>query len=146
MPTIWRPRVLMATDKPVLVAPAMNPRMWLHPATRRNVAQLAADGIAFVGPNVGEMAERGEAGPGRLAEVPELIEAITALLARPSSCVGSGKGRRPTSPRRPPRAGHQRPDARADRSGALHRQPLLGQAGFGHRRRGRGARARASRW
>jgi phosphopantothenoylcysteine decarboxylase/phosphopantothenate--cysteine ligase len=73
--------VLMATDKPVLVAPAMNPRMWLHPATRRNVAQLAADGIAFIGPNVGEMAERGEAGPGRLAEVPELVEAIAAMLA-----------------------------------------------------------------
>jgi phosphopantothenoylcysteine decarboxylase/phosphopantothenate--cysteine ligase len=73
--------VLMATDKPVLVAPAMNPRMWLHPATRRNVAQLQADGIVFVGPNVGEMAERGEAGPGRLADVPELIEAIAALLS-----------------------------------------------------------------
>jgi phosphopantothenoylcysteine decarboxylase / phosphopantothenate---cysteine ligase len=76
--------VLMATDKPVLVAPAMNPRMWMHPATRRNVGQLAADGIAFVGPNVGEMAERGEAGPGRLAEVPELIEAITSMLSPPS--------------------------------------------------------------
>ena len=56
--------VLMATDKPVLVAPAMNPRMWLHPATRRNVALLQADGIHFIGPNIGEMAERGEAGPG----------------------------------------------------------------------------------
>src|SRR5262249_27853837 len=50
--------VLLATDKPVLVAPAMNPRMWLNPATRRNIAQLEADGIHFVGPNVGEMAER----------------------------------------------------------------------------------------
>src|ERR671937_2841050 len=57
--------ILMATDKPVLAAPAMNPRMWLHPATRRNVALLKADGIQFVGPNFGEMAERGEAGPGR---------------------------------------------------------------------------------
>jgi phosphopantothenoylcysteine decarboxylase/phosphopantothenate--cysteine ligase len=73
--------VLMATDKPVLVAPAMNPRMWLHPATRRNVALLEADGIHFVGPNVGEMAERGEAGPGRMAEVPELVKAIGRLLA-----------------------------------------------------------------
>lgn len=73
--------VLLATDKPVLVAPAMNPRMWLNPATQRNVRQLAADGIHFVGPAVGEMAERGEAGPGRLVEVPELIEAIEALLA-----------------------------------------------------------------
>lgn len=73
--------VLMATDTPVLVAPAMNPRMWLHPATRRNVAQLEADGIGFVGPAVGEMAERGEAGPGRLVEVPELLAAIDAALA-----------------------------------------------------------------
>ncbi len=60
--------ILMATDKPVLVAPAMNPRMWAHPATQRNVAQLRADGILFVGPDSGEMAERGEAGLGRLAE------------------------------------------------------------------------------
>lgn len=73
--------VLLATDKPVLVAPAMNPAMWLNPATQRNVAQLKADGIRFVGPGVGEMAERGEAGPGRLVEVPELIEAIENLLA-----------------------------------------------------------------
>jgi phosphopantothenoylcysteine decarboxylase/phosphopantothenate--cysteine ligase len=73
--------VLMATDKPVLVAPAMNPRMWLNPATRRNVALLEADGAHFVGPNAGEMAERGESGPGRLAEVPELLDAIEALLA-----------------------------------------------------------------
>ncbi len=73
--------VLMATDKPVLVAPAMNPRMWLNPATRRNVALLEADGVHFVGPNVGEMAERGEFGPGRLAEVPELLDAIEKLLA-----------------------------------------------------------------
>ena len=73
--------VLMATDKPVLAAPAMNPRMWLHSATQRNVAMLQADGVHFIGPNVGEMAERGEAGPGRLAEVPELLEAIQGLLA-----------------------------------------------------------------
>ena len=72
--------VLLATDKPVLVAPAMNPRMWLHPATRRNVRQLEADGIAFVGPAIGEMAERGEAGPGRLVEVPELLTAIERTL------------------------------------------------------------------
>jgi phosphopantothenoylcysteine decarboxylase/phosphopantothenate--cysteine ligase len=54
--------------------------MWLHPATRRNVAQLRADGVHFVGPGIGEMAERGEAGPGRLAEVPELLDAIESLL------------------------------------------------------------------
>jgi len=73
--------VLLATDKPVLVAPAMNPRMWLHPATQRNVAQLRADGIRLVGPNSGEMAERDEAGPGRLAEVPEIIAAAEKILA-----------------------------------------------------------------
>ena len=72
--------ILMATDKPVLVAPAMNPRMWLHPATRRNVATLASDGIHFVGPNSGEMAERGEAGPGRMAEPLEIVAAIERLL------------------------------------------------------------------
>ncbi len=73
--------VLMATTAPVLVAPAMNPRMWLNPATRRNVAQLLADGVRFVGPAVGEMAERGEAGPGRLAEVPELLAAVSDILS-----------------------------------------------------------------
>ncbi|MFN3868416.1 MAG: bifunctional phosphopantothenoylcysteine decarboxylase/phosphopantothenate--cysteine ligase CoaBC [Hyphomicrobiaceae bacterium] len=80
--------VLMATDKPVLIAPAMNPRMWQHPATRRNVAQLEADGIHVIEPKVGEMAERGEAGAGRLPEVPELVERIEALLAS-----GPGVGR-----------------------------------------------------
>ncbi len=72
--------VLMATDKPVLVAPAMNPRMWMHPATQRNVKQLRADGISVIDPAVGEMAERGEAGPGRLPEVPELTAAILKAL------------------------------------------------------------------
>ena len=68
--------VLLASDKPPLIAPAMNPQMWLSPATQRNVRQLEADGARFVGPELGEMAERGEAGPGRLAEVPALIKAI----------------------------------------------------------------------
>lgn len=77
--------LLLATDRPVLVAPAMNPRMWLAPATRRNVALLEADGVHFVGPDTGEMAERGEAGPGRMAEVPQLIEAIERLLGIPSA-------------------------------------------------------------
>jgi len=72
--------VLMATDKPVLAAPAMNPRMWLNPATQRNVVALKGDGIRFVGPNTGEMAERDEAGPGRLAEVPEIMAAARAIL------------------------------------------------------------------
>jgi phosphopantothenoylcysteine decarboxylase/phosphopantothenate--cysteine ligase len=73
--------ILLATDKPVLVAPAMNPRMWQHPATRRNLALLEADGIHVVGPNVGEMAEAGEAGPGRMAEPMEILAAISGLLA-----------------------------------------------------------------
>ena len=72
--------VLLATDKKVLVAPAMNPLMWEHPATRRNRASLAADGISFVGPNRGEMAEGGEAGEGRMAEPLEIVAAIEALL------------------------------------------------------------------
>jgi phosphopantothenoylcysteine decarboxylase/phosphopantothenate--cysteine ligase len=70
----------------------MNPRMWLNPATRRNVALLEADGIHFVGPEVGEMAERGEAGPGRLVEVPQLLEAIGQLLAFPFPWWGGDRG------------------------------------------------------
>jgi phosphopantothenoylcysteine decarboxylase / phosphopantothenate---cysteine ligase len=72
--------VLLATDKPVLMAPAMNPKMWSHPATRRNHATLTKDGIAFVGPNKGEMAESGEAGEGRMAEPLEIVAAIEARL------------------------------------------------------------------
>ena len=71
--------VLLATDKRVLVAPAMNVRMWQHPATRRNVASLRADGIRFVGPEEGEMA-CGEYGPGRMAEPASVVEAIARLL------------------------------------------------------------------
>jgi phosphopantothenoylcysteine decarboxylase/phosphopantothenate--cysteine ligase len=73
--------VLLATDKPILLAPAMNPRMWRHPATRRNVAQLEIDGARIVGPATGEMAESGEAGVGRLVEVPDLVTAIESALA-----------------------------------------------------------------
>ena len=71
--------VLLATDKPVLIAPAMNPRMWQHAATQRNVAMLQADGIHFIGPNAGEMAERNEAGPGRMAEPHEILREIEKL-------------------------------------------------------------------
>ncbi len=85
--------VLLATDKPVLIAPAMNPRMWAHPATRRNMAQLAADGIARVGPNAGAMAERDEFGEGRMAEPMEILAAIAARLAPPAG-DGALKGRR----------------------------------------------------
>ncbi|MBS0297519.1 MAG: bifunctional phosphopantothenoylcysteine decarboxylase/phosphopantothenate--cysteine ligase CoaBC [Proteobacteria bacterium] len=71
--------VLLATDKPVLVAPAMNVRMWLHPATRRNMAALRADGVQVVGPDEGEMA-CGEFGPGRMAEPAAILATIEALL------------------------------------------------------------------
>ncbi len=70
---------LIASDKPVLVAPAMNTRMWQHPATERNRARLEADGVSFVGPNDGPLAE-GESGPGRMAEVPEIVAAIVDVL------------------------------------------------------------------
>ncbi len=66
---------LLATDKPVLAAPAMNVRMWLHPATQANVATLAERGVALVGPNEGDMA-CGEYGPGRMAEPMEILDAI----------------------------------------------------------------------
>ena len=71
--------LLMATDKRVLIAPAMNVRMWNHPATRRNLATLGADGVAVVGPNDGAMA-CGEFGPGRMAEPEEILAAIAAAL------------------------------------------------------------------
>jgi phosphopantothenoylcysteine decarboxylase/phosphopantothenate--cysteine ligase len=73
--------VLLATDRPVLIAPAMNPQMWGHAATRRNLARLSADGITVVGPGEGEMAERGEAGIGRMAEPLEIATAAETLLA-----------------------------------------------------------------
>ncbi len=72
--------LLLATDTPVLLAPAMNVRMWQHPATQRNVARLGADGIALVGPNDGDMA-CGEYGPGRMAEPMEIVAAIAARLS-----------------------------------------------------------------
>ncbi|HWK88262.1 MAG TPA: bifunctional phosphopantothenoylcysteine decarboxylase/phosphopantothenate--cysteine ligase CoaBC [Xanthobacteraceae bacterium] len=72
--------VLLATDKRVLIAPAMNPMMWSHAATKRNFTQLMADGIIAVGPNAGEMAERGETGVGRMAEPLEIVSAIESLL------------------------------------------------------------------
>ena len=72
--------LLLATDKRVLIAPAMNVRLWDHPATQRNLATLQSDGILVVGPNEGDMA-CGEYGPGRMAEVPEIIAAIDAALA-----------------------------------------------------------------
>jgi phosphopantothenoylcysteine decarboxylase/phosphopantothenate--cysteine ligase len=80
--------LLLATDKPVLAAPAMNVRMWLHPATRRNVAQLRADGITVMAPDEGPMA-CGEFGPGRLPEPDRIADAIDAALeAKPQRLAG----------------------------------------------------------
>ncbi len=72
--------MLLATDKPVLIAPAMNVRMWQHPATVANVAALKGRGVTVVGPEEGAMACQ-EFGPGRLAEPPAIVAAIAALLA-----------------------------------------------------------------
>ncbi|MEC8581954.1 MAG: bifunctional phosphopantothenoylcysteine decarboxylase/phosphopantothenate--cysteine ligase CoaBC [Pseudomonadota bacterium] len=72
--------MLMATDTPVLIAPAMNVRMWDHPATQRNLAQLLGDGIMVTGPNEGDMA-CGEFGPGRMSEPMEIVEAVQNALS-----------------------------------------------------------------
>ncbi len=73
--------VMLATDRPVLIAPAMNPQMWAHRATQRNLAMLLADGVFVVGPNSGEMAEAGEAGLGRMAEPLEIVAAALPFVA-----------------------------------------------------------------
>src|SRR6516162_7656854 len=72
--------ILLAASRPILLAPAMNPAMWSNAATRRSAAQLARDGIAFVGPNAGEMAESGEAGVGRMSEAIEIADAAERFL------------------------------------------------------------------
>jgi phosphopantothenoylcysteine decarboxylase / phosphopantothenate---cysteine ligase len=72
--------ILLAANRPILLAPAMNPLMWNNAATRRNVEQLKRDGIAVVGPNAGEMAESGEAGVGRMAEPLEIVAATERFL------------------------------------------------------------------
>ncbi|MDE2135626.1 MAG: bifunctional phosphopantothenoylcysteine decarboxylase/phosphopantothenate--cysteine ligase CoaBC [Alphaproteobacteria bacterium] len=96
---------LLATDKPVLMAPAMNVRMWNHPATRRNLAILKKDGVIFVGPNDGEMA-CGEYGPGRMAEPDEIAAAVETAMAAQSAgplagvkaLVTAGPTREPLDP------------------------------------------------
>ena len=97
--------VLLATDKPVLMAPAMNPAMWSHPATRRNRQTLEQDGVRFVGPNRGEMAEAGEAGEGRMAEPLEIVASVEAVfgtsgtpLAGRKIIVTSGPTHEPIDP------------------------------------------------
>jgi phosphopantothenoylcysteine decarboxylase / phosphopantothenate---cysteine ligase len=83
--------ILLAANRPILLAPAMNPLMWNNAATRRNVAQLRRDGVAMIGPNAGEMAEAGEAGIGRMAEPLEIAAAAEHLLRPPQPRPLAGK-------------------------------------------------------
>jgi phosphopantothenoylcysteine decarboxylase/phosphopantothenate--cysteine ligase len=97
--------VLLATDRPVLIAPAMNPKMWAAKATLRNVGTLKTDGIRFIGPMAGEMAESREAGLGRMAEPLEIVAAAETLLddgpkplAGKTAIVTSGPTHEPIDP------------------------------------------------
>ena len=83
--------ILLAANRPILLAPAMNPLMWNNAATRRNVAQLQRDGILMIGPNAGEMAEAGEAGVGRMAEPLEIAAATQRILRPPQPRTLAGK-------------------------------------------------------
>jgi phosphopantothenoylcysteine decarboxylase/phosphopantothenate--cysteine ligase len=83
--------VLLAANKPILLAPAMNPLMWNNAATRRNVMQLRRDGIHTIGPNAGEMAEAGEAGVGRMSEPTEIAAAADRMLRPPQPRPLAGK-------------------------------------------------------
>src|SRR3569623_38965 len=78
---------LLATRAKILLAPAMNPAMWANKATQRNLKQLKADGVALIGPNAGEMAERGERGFGRMAEPLELAAAAERWLQADSAAL-----------------------------------------------------------
>ncbi|WP_020179419.1 bifunctional phosphopantothenoylcysteine decarboxylase/phosphopantothenate--cysteine ligase CoaBC [Methylopila sp. M107] len=82
---------LLATTAPILAAPAMNPTMWANAATRRNVERLKADGVAFVGPATGLMAERGESGLGRMSEPLDIVAAVEARLGAGASGPLAGK-------------------------------------------------------
>lgn len=90
---------LLATDKKILIAPAMNVRMWQHPATARNLATLKADGVRVVGPNDGEMA-CGEYGPGRMAEPVEILAAIEAHFAGGAVPLAGNMAARPLAGRK----------------------------------------------
>lgn len=83
--------ILLATNRKILLAPAMNPLMWNNAATRRNVAQLQRDGVVLIGPNSGEMAEAGEAGVGRMSEAVEIANAAERLLRPPVPRPLAGK-------------------------------------------------------
>ena len=90
---------LLATDKKILIAPAMNVRMWQHPATMRNLATLKGDGVRVVGPNDGEMA-CGEYGPGRMAEPVEILAAIEAHFAGSAVPLAGATATRPLTGRK----------------------------------------------
>src|SRR5215510_4670859 len=98
--------VLLASNRPILIAPAMNPVMWARGATQRNLARLLDDGVRTIGPNAGEMAEQGEAGTGRMAEPIEIAAAVEALwgdagerpLAGKRMIVTSGPTHEPIDP------------------------------------------------
>src|SRR5438094_3085139 len=83
--------ILLAANRPILMAPAMNPLMWNNAATRRNVLQLRRDGIPMIGPNAGEMAEAGEAGVGRMSEAIEIAAAAVDILRPPQPRPLAGK-------------------------------------------------------
>jgi len=83
--------ILLAANRPILLAPAMNPLMWNNPATRRNVLQLRRDGVSMIGPNAGEMAEAGEAGVGRMSEAIEIAAAAVDILRPPRPRPLAGK-------------------------------------------------------
>jgi phosphopantothenoylcysteine decarboxylase / phosphopantothenate---cysteine ligase len=83
--------ILLATNRPIVLAPAMNPLMWSNAATKRNVAQLIRDGVHLIGPNSGEMAEAGEAGVGRMAEPLQIAAGAIQLLRPPQPKPLRGK-------------------------------------------------------
>ena len=83
--------ILLATNRPILLAPAMNPLMWSNAATTRNVAQLVRDGVTLIGPMAGEMAERNEAGTGRMAEPTQIADAADRFLRPPVAQTLKGR-------------------------------------------------------
>ncbi len=117
----------LAHRGPLLVAPAMNPRMWAHPATQANAETLRARGVELVGPDEGDTGE-GEWGVGRMAEPEEILERVRDAPRPRRRAAG------------PPRPRHGGRDARADRRRPLRRQPLVRPDGRRARRRGPPAR------
>ena len=85
--------ILLAADRPILLAPAMNPLMWNNAATRRNVMQLRRDGVHMIGPNAGEMAEANEAGVGRMSEAIEIAAAADRHPAAAATASARGQAR-----------------------------------------------------